>query len=305
MELIIESGATKTDYCLYGAEGAVDRCQGAGINFATMDMDTVSPVFRDAVSLLNAGTGHGDAWRQDVSAVYFYGAGLTGRSDALEGLVHEAFPRAVTECRSDLMAAARAVCGDEPGLVAILGTGSNSCLYDGSRIVKNIRPCGYVLGDFGSGAALGKQFLADYLQGLMPEALAEDFRGKYGIDYASAVESVYRGGSPARYLASFAPYIVAAGRHSGRLGAASEAYASALVEENFRLFMRRCIKPYGPEYCSMGVVGSFGCACMGTLEKVASEFGISVSRFMPSPMDGLVEYHLMNKRKRSGGKDVQ
>lgn len=296
MELIIESGATKTDYCLTDTREVKMRFPGPGVNLATMDMDTVSLVIRDAVSRLSPcldGPEAGGA--RSVEKVHFYAAGLSSGDRRPEKMLRELFPAASVECLSDLMAAARAVCGRRSGMALILGTGSNSCLYDGERIVCNIRPCGYVLGDFGSGAALGKRFLADYLQGLLPGALEEDFRREYGLCYDDVVASVYKGDAPARYLASFAPYVVSVyrGGDGGReLGPESRGYVRSVLEENFRLFFRRCVVPYGQKGCPAGVVGSFGCACRDVLEEVAALEGINIGCFLASPMDGLITYHL-------------
>lgn len=286
MELIIESGATKTDFCLSdGQERA--RYRTSGINLATMDMSTVSLRIRDAVSCLNRRSGVECA--RHVDAVHFYGAGLMGPAAGLQQLFSEIFPAAEVEFCSDLMAAARAVCGREAGIAAILGTGSNSCLYDGVSVVRNVHSCGYVLGDFGGGAALGKEFLADYLQGLAPEAMSADFCREYGVDYSSAVASVYRGDAPAGYLASFAPYVLSVS--SGKLDKECAAYASGLIKENFRRFFRRCIRQYDTDIYSVGIVGSFGFACRDILEEMASEEGVRISQFMASPMEGLVRYH--------------
>lgn len=293
MELIIESGATKTDYCLIDSEGVTVRRQGEGMNLSTMDMDTVSRSIRDAVSFLDDETG-GPGWKNDVAAVRFYGAGLVDRDPVLQSCMHAVFPDAVIEMNSDLMAAARAVCGTSAGIAAILGTGSNSCLYDGKEIVRNIRPCGYILGDFGSGAALGKEFLADCLQGVMPAPLAVDFSRRFSISYSSAVASVYGGTAPARFLASFAPYILSVCRGEADeciQDAGSRSYALELARENFRRFIRRCILPYGAGAGPVGIVGSFGYAFRDILEDVAAEEGICISGYMASPMDGLAVYH--------------
>ena len=137
MDLIIESGATKTDICLIDGERSV-HYRTSGINFAIMDMNTVSLVLRDAVSHLNGIACKDVAER--VCRVHFYGAGLLGGGAQAVEMLHGIFHSAEIEAESDLVAAARAVCGSEPGIAAVLGTGSNSCLYDGRSVVKNVRP---------------------------------------------------------------------------------------------------------------------------------------------------------------------
>lgn len=310
MKIIVESGATKADFCLCGGWGQV-RFQTEGINLATMDRQTVSRRVRDAVFYLGeAAEEHGEHISGNVSEVWFYGAGIVSDSApaVLADIFGELFHNVQLKCGSDMLAAARALFGGAPGVAAILGTGSNSCLYDGSRIVRNVRPCGYVLGDYGSGAALGKAFLADYLQDLMPSSLAEDFRMRTGLDYASAVSSVYRGDAPARFLASFAPYIVTVAK-GGQVTACgcrqdctdawtpdvkSRDYAVSIIEANFRNFITRCLSQYDLETFRVGVAGSFGKAAGGFFSAVAEEYGIRDIVYIASPMDGLYRYHADN-----------
>lgn len=292
MKLIIESGATKTDFCLTGT-GVMERFRTSGLNLATMDMDTVSFVVRDAVSHLEVLSSPGACG--NVSEIHFYGAGLLEGEDAAKKFFRTVFPSADVSMESDLMAASRALWGHGGGITAILGTGSNSCVYDGCEIVKNVRPCGYVLGDFGSASTLGRMFLADYLQGLMPGRLADDFRMATGTDYASSVAEVYRGKAPARYLASLAPYILSAAGglgHDGRsCGEEGRLYAAALVKDNFRTFIRRCLSQYDTGLYGTGVVGSFGYAARDFLLETALEEGVRITRMLKAPMDGLIEYH--------------
>lgn len=241
-----------------------------------------------------------------VAEVFFYGAGVleeaygnhgavrarsvlsdcSGRGQAFAELLDkafdEAFPGSVREYHTDLLAAARGLCGDRPGIVAILGTGSNSCLYDGKRILKNIRPGGFILGDEGSAAALGRLFLADYIKELLPQEISEDFRSEYGLDYAAAVRFVYGSDAPARNLASLAPYVM---KWSGneRIG--------DMIARNFRDFLERCLLRYGRNDAGVYVTGSFGTACKDVLERLGSECGLEFKAFVQAPMDGLVRYH--------------
>lgn len=310
MKIIVESGATKADFCLCGGWGQV-RFQTGGINLATMDRQTVSRRVRDAVFYLGmAAKEHGEQISGNISEIWFYGAGIV--SDSAPAVLADVFAELFCDvpliCGSDMLAAARALFGATPGVAAILGTGSNSCLYDGRSILRNVRPCGYVLGDYGSGAALGKIFLADYLQDLMPSSLAEDFRMRSGLDYASAVSAVYRGEAPARFLASFAPYIVTVAG-GGKVTACgygqdcadawipdvkSRDYAVRILEENFRNFITRCLSQYDLDTFRVGVAGSFGKAAGGFFSAVAEEYGIRDIVYVASPMDGLCRYHADN-----------
>ncbi len=296
MKLIVESGATKTDFCLLCGKEQV-RFRLDGINLATMSDECIAGVLSKASERLSEA-----ATPDSVKEIYFYGAGLVSEkvsitsstsvfSQKLDSLLRKIFASASSiEYNSDLMASARALWGSRPGISVILGTGSNSCLYDGSRIVSNVRPCGFIIGDFGSGASLGKAFLADYLQNQMPSEISERFEHDYGMDYQSIVRSVYKDAAPARFLASFAPYILSLARNKS-LDADCLEYLEKTITDNFRTFVRRCLLQYNPSLYSAGVTGSFGCAAREYLEKAGIEYGVRFSVFQPSPIDGLIKYH--------------
>lgn len=274
--LIAESGATKTDW-RYGSRPA----RTAGINVAIMSGDDIKAIVSDAVSSLGIAAG-------EVEAVCFYAAGLVGgkQSSALTSVLGEIFPEAAIECHSDLMAASRALWSDSPGVVAILGTGSNSCSYDGREIVKNVRPGGFILGDEGGGVSLGKMFLADYVKNLLPPEISGKFEAEYGLGYAGIVEKVYHGETPSRFIASFAPFVLEA--------VSSSSYMLAMVETNFRNFIKRSLSAYktGDGPLRVGVVGSFGYACQNILWSVGREYDVDFVKFIESPIDALYDYHL-------------
>lgn len=266
-KILVDSGATKAEWCVLEGGTVRDRFVTAGINFTSQSADHAGRVLQEAAARCGAG----------AAELHFFGAGLIGGDPAP---LRAFFPGAEIECASDLLAAARAVCGKEPGIACILGTGSNSCAYDGREIVANVHPCGFILGDEGSAACLGKRFLGAFLKGQVPQEVAEDFSGRFEADYATVVREVYRSAAPARYLGSFAPYIV---DWHGR-----NEWMTALVEENFRDFFQIFLRQYDPAL-PVGVVGSFGTACRAILEKVGD--GIRFGRFMAAPMDGLIDYY--------------
>lgn len=309
MVLIADSGATKTDWCVIGYGGSSWRFRTGGINAAVMpeaDMRKVveTAALKIAEVMLQQNQGHADSINEaavaSISELHFYGAGLlAGASwNRLSEIFAEIFCRADVFIDTDLMAAARALWGRTPGVVAILGTGSNSCLYDGERIVKNVRPGGFVLGDEGGGASLGRMLLADFVKGLVPAELSAGLQ-ESGLDYQTIVKNVYASVNPAAYLASFAPFVFENIGHP---------YMRRMVEENFRAFVRRSLCQYrcsetvasgsadamahgSGEELKVGVVGSLGCAGKDVLMEVAAEEGIVVDRFLQSPMDGLIEYY--------------
>ena len=267
--LIVESGATKTDWCLVEAGKPVSRLQTPGMNLSTIAADANAAVFADAVERFSA-----------VDDVHFYAAGLLEFPAELDRVFKERYPKVRCEYASDLVAAARAACGHAPGIAAILGTGSNTCQYDGKRMVRNIHGGGFIIGDEGSAAALGRMFLADLVKDLVPEELAVAFSAFHEADYASIVRNVYKAPAPSRYLGSLAPFLL---DHRG------EPYVDALIDRNFRDLIERTLIRY--DRLPVGVVGGFGGACRAELERLGAEYGLVFSRFISSPMEGLIEYH--------------
>lgn len=277
MKLIIDSGATKADWCFIESGRAVKRFKTPGMNFSTMSQEEVGGIVASAAS---------KAGDTSVSDIYLYAAGLIEGSPAYvsaKAALENAFPCSQAECASDMLAAARAVCGRSEGIAAIVGTGSNSCFYDGGRILRNVRSGGFILGDEGGGACLGKLFLSDYIKGLVPEPLASEFGASFDVDYMTVVANVYRGGSPSAYLGSFAPWIL---NHCE-----SSDYAQALVRLNLESFFDRSLMQYGRTDVPVGFIGGFAATCEPVLREIAAKKGIKVSRILPSPMDGLIDYH--------------
>ena len=279
MKLIVESGATKADWCLLDSGIAAKRFRTSGMNLSTMSGEAVARTVSEAGGIL------GDA---SVSEIFFYAAGLIDGTPSA-GTVREAlsstFPGAEVECASDMLAAARAVCGRSEGIAAILGTGSNSCLYDGSCIVRNVRSGGFILGDEGGGAYLGKLFLSDYIKGLVPEPLSSAFGEAFDVDYMTVVDRVYRQQAPSAYLGSFAPWIL---EHCGY-----DAYADNLLERSLSDFFDRSVLQYGGHDVPVGFVGGFAAACGGKLLEVAEKKGVRVSCILQTPMEGLIKYHAL------------
>lgn len=276
MKLIVESGSTKTDWAAVG----MCRFRTSGINLAVMPAKAILEVLLQARELLEENIPEGR--NADPDEILFYGAGLAGSSSllVLDKALKAVFPSASVAYGSDLLAAARAAFDRKPGIVAILGTGSNSCLYDGSKVVSNVRPGGFILGDEGGGVSLGRAFIADCIKGLLPESLSDSFTEAYGLTYEQIVEKVYQGSSPAAFLASFVPFIL---EHR------DDQYVRDLIDSNFRSFIIRCLKQYDLEANDVAVVGSFGCACREELISLGREYGVRFTNFIKSPIDRLVE----------------
>ena len=206
-----------------------------------------------------------------------------------------AWPGAAVFLENDLLAAARAVCGHKAGVAVILGTGSNTCIYDGDRITRTIPSGGFILGDEGSASALGRQFVSDYIKGFVPEVMARYFTARFDLSYPSLVREVYHGASPAGFLGSFAPEILRF--------YTSVPYARDLVDGNFRAFIRRCLLPLGRPVpaagvaggrdilSAVGVVGGFGYAYRDILLSVGASEGVRFARFLASPSEELLAFH--------------
>ena len=219
-----------------------------------------------------------------VDRVYFYGAGCAfeEKNRQVARAINRFIPAPV-EVASDLMAAARALCGDRPGIACILGTGSNSCLYDGRRIVEQVSPLGFILGDEGSGAVLGKLFVGDCLKRQLPEALAREFMERYELTPALLLDKVYRRPFPNRFLASLSPFI-----HEHL----SEPSVYRMVYESFRSFFIRNVRMYtGYQAYEAGFVGSVAYHYQEVLRAAASSVGVGVGAIMREPMDALARYH--------------
>ena len=278
MKIIADCGATKSEWRVLHSDGSVSNLTAQGINASAMSAESIIRTISDIKEQISA-TDTSDA------EIYLYMAGFP--SDALQTEITDIFSQGFKvshiEFQTDLTAAARAICGHRPGIAAILGTGSNSCQYDGEKIVKQVYSGGFILGDEGGAATLGRLFISDFIKGLIPSEIAEDLKSRFPSDYGSIVSSIYKSaGSPSGYLGSLAPFIM---EHYGH------PYIKELVDGNFRSFFRRCIKQYDTDTFSVGIVGGFGYALQETIRSIASEEDISISVFLRDPISGLVEYH--------------
>ena len=195
MILIADSGATKTDWCYDTIGGAYMQVQTEGINPFHQSAEYIRHILED--QLVPRCTVPADI----CTGIFFYGAGcLPSVSAPVTEALQDLFPKAYIEVETDLLGAARALCQHRPGIACILGTGSNSCLYDGERITQNISPLGYILGDEGSGAYLGKHFVADCLKSQLPLKLRDALLDTLRLDPQGIIERVYRHPQANRFL---------------------------------------------------------------------------------------------------------
>lgn len=274
--VICEAGATKADWRVIEDGVQTARQITAGTNVSTMKMEAVAAIIREAAQALSAGP---------VDAVYFYTAGVITDPirKEVEEVLGQCFGAANLDVESDLVASARAACGHAPGIAVIMGTGSNSCQWDGSRIVKHVQAGGFIIGDDGSASVLGKLFIADYIKGFVPEEIAQAYAEKFPSTYPEIVEMVYHNpGSPSGWLGSLCPFILSWYAHP---------YIKEMVDRNFRAFAQRTLKQYDTEHYPVGIVGGFGNALQDIVRPIFEENGIRIRAFIPAPIEELVKYH--------------
>lgn len=282
MIIVVDSGATKTAWRSVAEDGTLRSVQTGGMSPTCLDAGHFQSLVREAVPQLNPDG-------RTVEAVYFYGAGLVSEETCapIRTALEMWCPFARVEFHSDLMAAARALFGGGSGVVAIMGTGSNSCLYSQGAIAGHINAGGFIIGDEGSASALGKALISDYIKELLPEGVRALFDEKFALSYQKVVHQVYKEPGAASFLGSFAPFVLEnIDEPSG--------YMHSLLDDCLDSFMKRALSRYhdadGPVK-RVGVVGSFGCACEDHVRKIGERYGLEFVKFLKSPIDELVKYH--------------
>lgn len=274
MIIIADAGSTKTTWSLCEA-GACEAVRTSGINAATMAPETIAKIIAD--ELLPRVRGRA------VTSVNFYGAGIV--SDSRRAVIAEALALLSADSvmvESDMLGAARAILGHEAGIVCILGTGSNTCLYDGDRIVDNVPALGYILGDEGSGASLGRRFVGDLFKRMFPDEVGDMWRERVGLDMADVIERVYRSPGANVFLGSLVPMI--------RELIGVDAVAS-MVEDEFDRFFIRNIDRYATDCRRLGFIGSVAVNFADVLDAVARRHGYTVAALEADPMPLLVKFH--------------
>jgi N-acetylglucosamine kinase-like BadF-type ATPase len=225
-------------------------------------------------------------FRKKLPCVHFYGKGCLSREkrSIIEASLVAQF-RTPVQVESYLLGVARSLFQSKAGIACILDIDSESCLYNGSRIVTNVHPGGYILGDEGSGAALGRVFLSDVLKGLAPSHLISDFYEKFRINAEGVMESVYNHPCPNRFLATI-PYFLD--------DYMKEDYVLNLIRDNLRSFFVRHICQYDYRNYPVRFIGTQACHYAEFLQETAREFGIEPDTIAKTPMEGLVNFHSIN-----------
>jgi len=276
MILIADSGSTKTEWCLVENRKVYKSLYTKGINpFYQNENEIKSDLENNLYPELKGET---------IDAIYFYGAGCSfpDKKAMVSNAIGSLFRHVTIEVYSDLLAAARSLLGHGKGIACILGTGSNSCYYDGREIVKNVSPLGFILGDEGSGAVLSKTFVADSLKNQIDPELSERFMKKYDITPAFLLENIYKKSFPNRFLASFTPFLAENIQHP-------DVYN--IVYSGFVSFFKRNVMQYETENMKIRFTGSVAHSFADVLKKAADDCGLKVDKVEKCPMAGLIDFH--------------
>ena len=279
MILIADSGSTKTDWVLHNGTDIVARVKTQGLNPTQQSAEDIYGILLAELA--------GQIKTDAPETIYFYGAGCAyeNANKRMEAALKKIFRTNDIHINSDLLAAARALCGHEEGIACILGTGSNSCLFDGEKIIDNTPSLGYILGDEGSGAHLGRQLVSDCIKKQLPTELREKFMNQYNLDVAGILERVYRSPLPNRWLASFTPFLSENRKN---------AHIHALLKHCFTQFFQRNTMVYRRSWLPIHIIGGVGMNFDNEIKETAESLGLSIGNIVESPMKGLIEYHKTN-----------
>ena len=283
MKLVVDSGSTKTDWGFFNSLSDVRIFKTQGINPCHQSADEIKGIITGELLSQTTGINPGE-----VTHIFYYGAGCATESicSQMAGTLGEYFPSAAIMVDSDMLGAARALCGRSEGVACVLGTGSNSCLYNGKEIVDQVPSLGYILGDEGSSAALGRRFISDCLKRQLPEQVSKEFMERYSLTKEIIIENVYRKPLPNRYIAGFAPFI-----YDKR--AVPEVHK--LIIQCFSEFFTRNVISYHKPWMPVHFVGSLANSFADELKETAEQLGMTIGKIEASPMNGLVDYHATDK----------
>lgn len=276
--LIADSGSTKTDWVLLDNNNIIIQFQTIGFNPYFQSSEDIHneiktvllPVLKDQL--------------QTITHIAYYGAGCStpDKVQVVKQGLYLAFGNISSEVNHDLLAAARALCGKEKGIACILGTGSNSCLYDGKEVTENVPSVGYLFGDHGSGATIGRTFIQNYFDGKLPIHLVTAFENA-GYHREIILENVYKKPMPSRYLASIVKFLS---------DYSNDSFVKDLIKKCFLDFFEAQVSKYtGAKSLPVNSVGSIGYYYKELLAEAAKEKGFIIGNIIKSPIDGLIKYH--------------
>lgn len=278
MKIIADSSASRTEWVLVDGNTVVEHAFTKGLNPFFQSRRDISHSIR--LELPEA------FLKKRWEHIYFYGAGCanTDKQKIVEASLVAQFKTPVT-VESDLLGAARGLLINEPGIACILGSGSNSCYYDGKQIVKNVRSLGFVLGDEGSASYIGKRFVSDCLKDIAPEQLRNSFYEYINKTPDEIMTSIYENTLPGNMLSVYSRFL---------MDKLEMDYVYDIVYSSINDFFTRNVAQYNYRDLNVCFVGSNACAYSGVLNEVAKKFGINIRKILPSSVPGLVHYHATN-----------
>ena len=283
MIIIADGGSTKTNWCLLNEKRQKIYFNTEGYNPYFVSTDYIIESLKKSMPQ--------DIAYEKITEVDYYGAGVHNEEKAniLKEALQAHFPKADVFVGHDLLAAARALLGHKKGFAAILGTGTNSCIYDGRDVSLNIDSLAYILGDEGSGCYIGKKLISDYLRGYMPPEVSEVFFETYKLTHDEILDNVYTKPMANRFLASFSKFVYD--------NPVNIEYTRKIVRTAFTDFFENLVIHY-PNYkdYTFNCIGSVGYNFRNVLEELAIHYGMKVGRIIRSPIDDLVKYHIETKK---------
>ncbi len=276
MILIADSGATKTSWALLSEDGTITH-NTAGFNPYYMPPETIQNILSNELNPEISGAA--------VGKVYYYGSGCSTENNCaiVSSAIKDLFPDAEIEVQHDLLAAARALLGRNEGIACILGTGANSCSYDGQHITANVPSLGYMFGDEGSGAYIGRKFLTAYLKKYLAKEILDAFDTEFNYSLEDILKSVYNEGNPSTYMASFTRFLANHEHHDD---------IREILFSSFNEFFTESVSKYNRyKQIPVSFVGSVAYYFRHILNEAAWKHGISIGRIEQAPMEGLIRFH--------------
>ncbi|MDE6330023.1 MAG: ATPase [Muribaculaceae bacterium] len=280
--LIADAGSTKIEWSIISEDGEQENAVSThGMNALMAEPNEIVALFKKVGAML----GQDESFQE----IHYYGAGCATPAicEKIHSAIAEVWCAGTTLVNSDLLGAARALHGRTPGIACILGTGSNSCLYDGSTISANVPSLGFILGDEGSGAALGKRLISDAFKGQLPKNVRDKFLDMYELTLADILDYTYRRPAANRFMASLVPFLK---EHLWN------PYVYSIVREEFIAFIRRNVAMYqGSHSLPLAFTGSIAYHFADILREAADSQGFKVDKIEKSPMPGLISFHSETK----------
>ena len=280
MKLIIDCGSTKADWVIINGKNTVVSFQTEGFNPNYTDKKYISSIILDNAIYT--------PYIQEITEVFFYGSGCGKEENCalVKDILASVFTNAEINVTHDMLAACHALLGNRNGISCILGTGSNSCFYDGNEITEKSISLGYVIGDEGSANQIGKKIVHDYFYKIMPDDLSVKLESEYSINISDFIENIYHKNQVSRYLAEFSKFAYANKEHD---------YIKNLCSKCFDEFIEYFILKFKPtSNTEIGFVGSIAYYFQDILSERLEDKGLNISRIVKNPIEGLIDYYSQN-----------